>query len=535
MDNRDSAPPGEADFTAAVPLEISEETASRTDDLLREFAEDAGLDTALVVDRSGALVAGISAEADVTVEVISALVAGASGAMRALVAQLGETGALESLHLGGNRLIYLKETVHRFVLVAVAEASRPAGLVRQKALAIEGRLAELLRDVRPVELPPPSPAEPAPIVRSLRETVRERAALRQAVPPPIPPVIPAATEPIFELDAGDEDEEEEEEDDFLYEDDAFAEEEVLPEVVSEVEEPVVLPCDEEPRIDETFETLDLQPELEDEVAEETEPSSSVEPTLSSPPEELPPPVPVVPREILEPIDFGEPEIVIEPALPVQGAAQAPPKPQLPVDSPFEAEEEEDEDLEIESDLKPAGADSVFEYDGDEENEDEDDELIVEVSPVAEEEDPAPVSMVPPPLPVSPPASLFEEDDGDDEEDDPFEDELEDELEDEFDDELDQELDDEEEVDEPAGLFEDDEDEPVADEPATEEFREAFGGIQETILFEMPPEPEPAPAPKRKKPAPVPPEPADEGARELVEMIDEEEEESEIRSSGPFYF
>jgi hypothetical protein len=99
MEIRDSVPTTEADFTAALPLDISEETASRSDDLLREFAEEAGLDTALIVDRSGALVAGISAEAEVTVEVISALVAGASGAMRALVAQLGESGAMESLHL----------------------------------------------------------------------------------------------------------------------------------------------------------------------------------------------------------------------------------------------------------------------------------------------------------------------------------------------------------------------------------------------------------------------------------------------------
>ena len=75
------------DITAAVPLEISAELAEGVENLLRELAEDAGLSTALVVDRSGALVAGISSEEEVTVEVISALVAGASGAVRALVEQ----------------------------------------------------------------------------------------------------------------------------------------------------------------------------------------------------------------------------------------------------------------------------------------------------------------------------------------------------------------------------------------------------------------------------------------------------------------
>ncbi len=157
MESRDKEAPGsEADITAAVPLEIDEATAARAEDLLREFAEDAGLETVLVVDRSGALVAGISSEADVTVEIISALVAGASGAMRALVARLGETGALESLHFGGNRFVYLKETVHRFILVAVAEAARPAGLVRQKAFTIDEALVEVLGEVHPAS----SPASP---------------------------------------------------------------------------------------------------------------------------------------------------------------------------------------------------------------------------------------------------------------------------------------------------------------------------------------------------------------------------------------
>jgi predicted regulator of Ras-like GTPase activity (Roadblock/LC7/MglB family) len=176
MDSRETESPGEADYPAAVPLEIDEETATRADDLLREFAEDAGLETALIVDRSGCLVAGISAEADVTVEVISALVAGASGAMRALVSRLGETGAVESLHLGGERLVYLREIVNRFILVAVAEVSRPAGLVRQKALAIGPRLDDLLCEIRPLEATPPPP----PPARSLRAIARERAALREA-------------------------------------------------------------------------------------------------------------------------------------------------------------------------------------------------------------------------------------------------------------------------------------------------------------------------------------------------------------------
>ena len=60
---------------------------------------------------------GISSEEEVTIEVISALVAGACGAMRALVSELGETGGIESFHQGENRVVYLSEIIHRFVLV----------------------------------------------------------------------------------------------------------------------------------------------------------------------------------------------------------------------------------------------------------------------------------------------------------------------------------------------------------------------------------------------------------------------------------
>lgn len=169
----------DTDYTAAVPLEISSEVAERADDLLREFAEEAGLSSALVVDRSGALVAGISSESDVTIEVISALVAGASGAMRALVSQLGETGNIESLHFGAGRLVYLREVVNRFILVGVSDGSRPAGLVRQKARMVKDELWNLLKEIAPGQAMVSRDAPPAG-TRSLREVAMERAAQRSA-------------------------------------------------------------------------------------------------------------------------------------------------------------------------------------------------------------------------------------------------------------------------------------------------------------------------------------------------------------------
>jgi len=539
MDRREIESPDEADYTAAVPLEIDEETATRADDLLREFAEDAGLETALVVDRSGALVAGISAEAEVTIEVISALVAGASGAMRALVSRLGETGSVESLHLGGNRLVYLKEIVNRFILVAVADVSRPAGLVRQKALAIHPRIEDLLREVRPAEIPAP----PVLPTKSLRAIARERAAQREAGLA----AAPVAAVPVPEVD-----------------EDSIRVEET--ETVH-VEEIVVAEFPEEVPVEESFETLELTSEVElveepevvgegthTESEEDLEPSEEIEepatpfeafeedfgeeveaepdpgffecdePELEAGPESEPktePKTEPVPREILEPIDFGEPEIVIESSVPPP--PPAPPKVVLPIDSPFEAEDDEDDEPVIT--LSPEPLADVFELEEDEvDAEEEESESILPAPPVPprslfevdedgpEEEDEdknqevSPDPATPPPFPeysVRRPTSLFELADDDD---------LEEEL-----NELLFEEDEEEDVDpEPENVFEvdlDEEDEDLLDDPA--DSRPA-----------VPPLPAAANPEAEAEETPT---------DELEEMIAEEEEESEIRSSGPFYF
>ena len=179
MEPSESPKGDDGDFTPAVPLEIGQEIASQADDLLRDFAEDAGLETALVVDRGGALVAGVS-EADVSVEVISALVAGASGAMRALVRELGETGEIESFHQGGDRVVYLRELMERFVLVGVASSPLPLGIVREKANQVREPMGELLKDVPPIK----ATAESEAHSRSLRSVAPEEPEEPRAAPEP---------------------------------------------------------------------------------------------------------------------------------------------------------------------------------------------------------------------------------------------------------------------------------------------------------------------------------------------------------------
>ena len=143
-------PNRKSDRTAAVDLDVPSGVADDIELVLRDFAEEAELDTSLVVDHSGFLIAGISSIADVDVDTIGELVAGASGATEGLTGALGEDGSVESIHLGDDRLLYLREVGERFILVGVSDANVPAGILRDQAKQIEEDLVALLSKVKAI-------------------------------------------------------------------------------------------------------------------------------------------------------------------------------------------------------------------------------------------------------------------------------------------------------------------------------------------------------------------------------------------------
>ncbi len=314
MEISESSESANADYTPAVPLEISQEVAEQADELLRELAEDAGLETALIVDQSGALVTGISAEEEVTVEVISALVAGASGAMKILVRELGETGEIESLHQGSDRTIYLREIVGRFVLVGVAEAALPVGIIREKSNQMRGRISELLESVTSAEPVEAVSSEAVSVTKSLREVAMARAAERAAS------TADSDDDSLAEMIGED-----------VYVDDEDFDLEKLKVVGDES-------TDEEEQEDEDEVSIfEVDDEQGEEVAAEEEERE--------------------PTEVLEPLDLNEPEIVIEKS---DGTT---------VVSPFEMEEDEEEEPVVPSPIvleEGAPVESIFELEVDEE-------------------------------------------------------------------------------------------------------------------------------------------------------------------------
>ena len=143
--------------------EVSAEAADRAEEILREFAAEAELDLAVIVDRSGGMVAGVASRPDVDVDTVGALVAGAFGAMRSLARELGESSIVESVHHGDKDTIYLREIGPRYILLGVAELALPAGIVREKAAQITGPLSALLTEPAAALAAAAQAAPPAPM------------------------------------------------------------------------------------------------------------------------------------------------------------------------------------------------------------------------------------------------------------------------------------------------------------------------------------------------------------------------------------
>lgn len=166
------------DRSAAVTLQVPAGVADDIEGVLRKFAEEAEVDTSLVVDHSGFLIAGISSIPDVDVDTIGNRVAEASGSAEGLTQALGEEGRFESLHLGEDRILYLRDIGERFILVGVSDANIPAGILRDQANLVEEELASHLTRVKaiPASLtsrknqPQSPPEEPEPEPVSLRQS-----------------------------------------------------------------------------------------------------------------------------------------------------------------------------------------------------------------------------------------------------------------------------------------------------------------------------------------------------------------------------
>ena len=205
MSERNSRTTRKPDRCLEVTLKVPDGVADAIEEVLRGFAEEADLDTSLVVDISGQLVAGISSLPEVDVDSIGSLVAKSAGAAECLAGALGEGGRVESLHLGEDRTLYLREAGERFILVGVSDSEIQAGILCDQAGLAEEPLSKLLGKVKalPVSLtkkklePKTMPAQPA-AQRSLRSSTpgNSESPSPLAEPATVPPR-PATAQPEY--------------------------------------------------------------------------------------------------------------------------------------------------------------------------------------------------------------------------------------------------------------------------------------------------------------------------------------------------
>ncbi len=158
-------------MTGDYHLELSEETVGILNGILDRLLRDAELQYVALMDEGGTVLAGRHEAAgrsgSLPAEAAGALAAGALRASQALAGMLGETAFQDQILHGDRLLIYLRGMGELGVLLAVAHAEMPVGVVRQCVVKHSEGIGTFLASIRtntPPELPPkmPAPKEPEP-------------------------------------------------------------------------------------------------------------------------------------------------------------------------------------------------------------------------------------------------------------------------------------------------------------------------------------------------------------------------------------
>ena len=153
---------------------IHEEAAHRIDRILEQFLGESGAVDALLIDRSGQLLARSGSARSLDTVSLSALAAGAFSSTAAMARLLGESEFTMLFHQGRKENIHVAAVDEQAILLAVFDHRTTVGMVRlfakEATTAIESVLAESReRPTRVGDLAGPlTPGEQGP-------TFRERA------------------------------------------------------------------------------------------------------------------------------------------------------------------------------------------------------------------------------------------------------------------------------------------------------------------------------------------------------------------------
>jgi predicted regulator of Ras-like GTPase activity (Roadblock/LC7/MglB family) len=145
--------------TGAASWSFHEEDARRIQQLLAAFLADSGARTAMIVDRTGQLVATVGEAPVFDATVFATLTAADFSANDQLARMLGEPEFGALFHQGERESMYLADVARRVILVVLFDTRTTLGLVKLKVrptvLALTGAFNEMFAREQA------SPARPA--------------------------------------------------------------------------------------------------------------------------------------------------------------------------------------------------------------------------------------------------------------------------------------------------------------------------------------------------------------------------------------
>ena len=127
---------------------IRESDAAKINGVLSRFLEESGATEALLIDRSGQLLAMGGASRSLDTVSISALAAGAFSSTGAMAQLLGETEFTVLFHQGARESIHVSTVDEQSILLAIFNDKTTVGMVRLLAKEASGAIGAILAGTR---------------------------------------------------------------------------------------------------------------------------------------------------------------------------------------------------------------------------------------------------------------------------------------------------------------------------------------------------------------------------------------------------
>ena len=134
-------------MAGAASWSFEERDFHRIDRLLQSFLYDSNTRCALLVDRTGQLVATVGEQPDFDSTAFASLAAADFSANDQLASMIGEKEFSSLFHQGEKESMYLADVAKRVILVVLFDNRTTLGMVRVKVKGVVKELSEIFREM----------------------------------------------------------------------------------------------------------------------------------------------------------------------------------------------------------------------------------------------------------------------------------------------------------------------------------------------------------------------------------------------------